>query len=132
MQQAARRLEGVHDFAAFATNSGTPRLSTVRDLRQLELFRRGTHLTIRATADGFLYHMVRNLTGALVKVGKGKMAPGGIEALLKGKKRELAPAAAPSFGLYLDRVVYFPKATRLERARRRQARRERLPDDAQE
>jgi tRNA pseudouridine38-40 synthase len=119
MQQAAKQLEGEHDFAAFATNSGTPRLSTVRNLRKLQLLQQGARLVVRATADGFLYHMVRNLTGALVHVGKGKLNQQDLVALLHKRNRDLAPAAAPAFGLYLQRVAYFPKKIRLQRAKAR-------------
>ncbi len=119
MQRAAKLLEGEHDFTSFATNSGTPRLSTVRNLRKLEVRQQGSRLVVRATADGFLYHMVRNLTSALVQVGKGKLALNEISAILRNKNRDLAPAAAPAYGLYLVRVVYFPKKIRLLRVKRR-------------
>ena len=128
LREAAALLVGSHDFASFATNSGTPRLSTIRNLRSLEIRRTGPRIRIRATADGFLYHMVRNLTGALVKVGQGRLTVPDLARLLQVRNRDLAPAAAPAFGLYLDRVVYFPLRERRSRARERAVRRLKPPE----
>ena len=116
MEAAAALLRGKHDFAAMATNAGYARTTTVRTVSVLELRKRGEFLTVRITADGFLYHMVRNIVGALVKVGKGKLPVEEFRAVFAGGKRTLAPASAPAFGLYLMKVEYYPKAVRLVRA----------------
>lgn len=106
MTQAAELLRGRHDFAAFAANNGAVREDTVRDLRRLDLVRRGRQVTLRFEADGFLYKMVRSLTGALVAVGEGKLTVEDITRLLAGAQRTEAVQTAPPQGLFLDRVYY--------------------------
>jgi tRNA pseudouridine38-40 synthase len=122
MQAAAAQLQGKHDFSAFASNPGHARTTMVRTLRALEVRRRGPLVTVRATADGFLYHMVRNLTGALVAVGKGKLSGAEVARIFAVGKRTAAPGGAPAHGLYLKKVVYYPKAVRLVRAKNRKGR----------
>ena len=73
MRQAARLLVGRHDFASFTSNPGYERESTVRTMKRATVVRDGHALVFHFTADGFLYRMVRNLVGALVKVGQGKI-----------------------------------------------------------
>jgi tRNA pseudouridine38-40 synthase len=119
METAAALLRGRHDFAAMASNAGYARTTTVRTVSRLELRRRGPLLTVRVTADGFLYHMVRNIVGALVQMGKGKLSIADFTGLLAARKRALAPASAPAFGLYLMKVAYFPRKIRLKRAKNR-------------
>jgi tRNA pseudouridine38-40 synthase len=63
-------------------------------------------LTFHFTADGFLYRMVRNLVGALVKVGLGKISAARFGEILHARSRSLAPATAPACGLCLMRVTY--------------------------
>ncbi|MDE1170518.1 MAG: tRNA pseudouridine(38-40) synthase TruA [Verrucomicrobium sp.] len=122
MRAAAAKLQGRHDFTSFASNPGYARPSMTRHLKELEVRRSGSLVTVRATADGFLYHMVRNLTGALVAVGKGRLSPAELGRILSARQRTAAPASAPAHGLYLKKVVYFPKAARLERAKNRKGR----------
>lgn len=111
MQEAARRLVGKRDFAAFSAQTGAEREDTVKDLRRLDLIRKGRHLTIVAEADGFLYKMVRSLVGALVSVGLGKVTPERISELLVGARRLPEVETAPPQGLALVRV-YYPKPER--------------------
>lgn len=106
MIDAAERLRGSHDFAGFAAFNGTERETTVRDLRRLELKRRGRHLRWEFEADGFLYKMVRSLMGALVAVGEGKLTTGDIESVLANPVRTAAVPTAPPQGLFLERVIY--------------------------
>ncbi len=106
IKHASRLLLGEHDFAAFASNPGYARKSTVRTLYRIDLSRRGNLLTLRFTGSGFLYRMVRNLTGALVRVGDGRLQPGDLQAILQSCKRSEAPPPAPACGLYLHRVYY--------------------------
>ena len=119
MEAAAALLRGKHDFAALATNPGYTRPNTIRTVSALEVKKSGTTLLIRVTANGFLYHMVRNIVGALVKIGKGKLPLPAFQAMLASRKRVHAPAAAPAYGLYLLKVVYHSKAVRLERSKNR-------------
>ena len=119
MGEAAALLQGKLDCAALATNSGYARKTTVRTIRALEVKRRGCLVTVRVTADGFLYHMVRNIVGALTKIGRGRLSVAEFAGIMKSGKRTLAPDSAPAFGLYLMKVAYFPKRVRLERAKER-------------
>ncbi len=106
MRRAARVLVGRHDFAAFAANPQREQESTVRTLKQLAVARRGKLVTITATADGFLYKMVRSLAGALLKVGAGKLSPADIGRILKSKTRTALVETAPPQGLFLVKVRY--------------------------
>lgn len=104
--EAAAVLRGEHDFKAFAAEGGTERESTVRHLRRLDVVRRGRRVRLVFEADGFLYKMVRSLTGALVNVGLGKLTPRDIAALLKSAQRTPRVQTAPPQGLFLVRVEY--------------------------
>jgi len=106
MQAAAAVLQGRHDFRAFTALNGTERPDTVRDLRRLEVDRRGRRIRVTAEADGFLYKMVRSLVGALVAVGEGKLTPAGLGALLRERTRTAPIQTAPASGLFLVRVYY--------------------------
>lgn len=106
MRRAARLLVGKHDFASFTSNPGYERESTVRTMRRASIARDGAVLSFHFTADGFLYRMVRNLVGALVKVGKGKISPDDFGKILRARRRSDAPETAPACGLYLMRVNY--------------------------
>jgi tRNA pseudouridine38-40 synthase len=106
MRRAARMLLGRHDFASFTSNPGYERESTVRIMKRASVVRRGPELVFHFTADGFLYRMVRNLVGALVKVGLGKMSADDFGKILRACRRSEAPATAPACGLYLMKVMY--------------------------
>ncbi len=109
MQEAAELFLGTKDFSAFATNSGQAYSTAVRTISDLALHRRGPSVRIRVTGDGFLYHMVRNIVGALIRVGKGRLTPRELQEILESRDRRRAPASAPPWGLYLLRVHYAPK-----------------------
>lgn len=106
VEAAAALLRGRHDFRAFAAEGGTERESTVRHLRRLDIVRRGRRVRLVYEADGFLYKMVRSLTGALVNVGLGKLAPRDVAALLKSARRTPQVPTAPPQGLFLVKVIY--------------------------
>lgn len=106
MAAAAAVLRGRHDFRAFAAENGTERESTVRELRRLEIRRRGRRVRIVAEADGFLYKMVRSLVGVLVAVGEGRLSVAAVKALLAGGRRTPAVQTAPPQGLFLVKVFY--------------------------
>lgn len=108
MRKAAAFLVGSHDFAAYSRMGGNPGKTTVRDLRHLSVRRSGDDkLLIRATANGFLRTMVRNIVGMLLKVGYGDLAPGAARDILETRDRIQNPCApvAPQ-GLFLWRVDY--------------------------
>ncbi len=106
MEEAAAFLRGRHDFRAFSATRGAGDEDTVRDLRRLELRRRGRRVRIVAEADGFLYKMVRSLVGALVSVGEGKLAPEQVRVILASRHRTAAVQTAPPQGLFLEKVLY--------------------------
>jgi tRNA pseudouridine38-40 synthase len=107
MDRAAASLLGEHDFAAFQ-NAGTEVESTVREVtscaRSAGAF--AGEVVWRFSATGFLKQMVRNMVGCLAAVGRGKLAPEDVPALLERGDRTLAPATAPAHGLALERVDY--------------------------
>ena len=106
MREAAARLTGRHDFRAFAGVNRTAPEDPVRELRRLDLVKRGALLKITAEADGFLYKMVRSLVGALVQVGQGRLRPEQIDGILRSKKRTSLVPTAPPQGLFLVKVIY--------------------------
>ena len=105
MRQAADLLEGTHDFRAFCANGRTKK-STVRTLEQIKIERRERELSLHFTGNGFLYHMVRILTGTLLEVGMGKRDPEEMTHILASLDRKEAGPMAPAQGLCLWNVVY--------------------------
>ncbi len=106
MRAAATVLRGRHDFRSFTALNGTEREDTVRDLRRLDVTRRGRLVRITAEADGFLYKMVRSLVGVLVAVGEGKLTPAQVREILGTQKRTALVQTAPPQGLFLVKVFY--------------------------
>lgn len=105
MKRAAGLLCGTHDFRAFCANKRLKK-STVRTLEQIKIEQRGEELALTFTGNGFLYHMVRILTGTLLEVGMGKREPEEMLRILESKEREQAGAMAPALGLCLLSVEY--------------------------
>jgi tRNA pseudouridine38-40 synthase len=106
MSAAAGALQGNHDFRAFSALNGPPKEDTVRDLRRLELTKRGRRVRIVAEADGFMYKMVRSLVGTIVAAGEGKIAVDEIRRHLADGKRTPKIQTAPPQGLFLLKVLY--------------------------
>jgi tRNA pseudouridine38-40 synthase len=116
MVEAARLVMGTHDFTAFAANE--PDLKTrsgganreqadnVRKIFDSQWGLDGDMLIYRVSGNGFLHHMVRNLVGTLVEVGRGKLAPDAIASILDTRCRSEAGPTAPARGLFLDSVEY--------------------------
>ncbi len=108
MQTAGQLLLGEHDFSAFRAAECQAK-SPVKNLRQLDIRREGEMLIFDLSADAFLHHMVRNIIGCLVYVGKGKYPDGWLaEVLASRERRRAAPTFAPD-GLYLRRIQYEAK-----------------------
>ncbi len=105
MEQALRMLLGKHDFSSFRAAGGAP-MSPVRTIHRAELRRSGRYLSFWFTADGFLYHMVRNIVGTLADVGRGVLTPGDFAGILDARDRNRASATAPACGLCLMRADY--------------------------
>jgi tRNA pseudouridine38-40 synthase len=107
MRVAAERMVGERDFAALGSDAHG---STVRDLTEVRVTRRGELVEVRVTANAFLRRMVRGIVAILLEVGRGRLAPEAVTELLDRPGRALDGRAAPARGLTLERVVY-PSAT---------------------
>jgi tRNA pseudouridine38-40 synthase len=105
MSQAAALLTGEHDFSAFRAAECQAR-SPVRRLTRLSVARRGDWVVIEAQANAFLHHMVRNLAGLLILIGKQEARPGWAREVLEGRDRTKGAPTAPAAGLYLAGVRY--------------------------
>ncbi len=106
MQAAANLLIGKHDFAAFTANPNRVVESTVREVYSLSVKRNGSLIVIRASSEGFLYKMVRSLTGLLLRVGEGAVPLDEVKEILASKVRTARVPTAPPEGLFLWRVWY--------------------------
>ena len=105
MRRAAELLCGQHDFAAFC--SAKPgKKSTVRELRSVQIEKDGAQLRLIYAGSGFLYNMVRILTGTLLEVGKGLRQPEEMSRILASRDRRMAGPTAPAQGLFLWQVDY--------------------------
>ena len=107
MRTAAAGLTGEHDFTAFM-DAGSEVQTTIRRIDHLTVDREGRLITIEVSGSGFLYHMVRILSGTLVAVGQGKIRPGDMQSLILSRDRRQSGKTMPASGLYLARVDYDP------------------------
>ena len=105
MQQAIQYFIGEHDFKAFKA-SGTSSKSSVRTIYDATVYTENDRVFIELTGNGFLYNMVRIISGTLVDVGLGKIKPEDIIEIIKMGKREKAGKTMPAHGLYLVKVDY--------------------------
>ena len=105
MQKAAKYFEGEHDFKAFKA-SGTSSKSSVRTIYKANVFKEGEKIYIELTGNGFLYNMVRIISGTLVDVGLGNIAPEQIPNIINEGKRQNAGKTLPAHGLFLVSVEY--------------------------
>lgn len=104
MRQAAEKLTGTHDFAGFTDLKEHD--DTVRTIYAIQIAQEGEELVLSYYGDGFLYHMVRILTGTLLDVGTGRTRPEQIRAILAAKDRAWTGFPAPAKGLFLRQVYY--------------------------
>ncbi len=106
MKEATKYFEGEHDFKAFRA-SGTSSKSSVRTIYKLEILEKeNNRIYIEVTGNGFLYNMVRIISGTLVEVGLGKIKPEEIEEIIDSKDRSRAGKTLPAHGLFLLNVEY--------------------------
>lgn len=105
MRQAAAYLEGEHDFRSFCSVK-TAADSTVRTVYALDVEEQGADIVIRVCGNGFLYNMVRIIAGTLMEVGKGKLEPEQMPAILQACDRKAAGPTAPACGLTLVRYEW--------------------------
>ncbi len=108
MASAAARLIGTHDFKALAS-SQEERETTVRTVTACDVSEYGDEIRIEVSGTGFLYHMVRNITGTLVEVGRGRWQPDYMGSMLASLDRKQAGPTAPSDGLSLMCLHYRPE-----------------------
>jgi tRNA pseudouridine38-40 synthase len=106
LKSAAKHFVGTHDFASFAANRGKPEPSTIRKINSVRVRQQGRCVRIEFDGDGFLYKMVRLMTGALVKCALGKVRIEEITSRLHSGKVGSDRFVAPAEGLYLVRVRY--------------------------
>jgi len=118
MRAAAMALEGSHDFSSFR-GAGCGARNPVRHVYHigLERLEEATFFSVRfpcryiklsIEANAFLRHMVRNIVGTLVEVGRGKIMPGAMRDILESRDRGLAGPTAPPQGLFLEGIIYKP------------------------
>ena len=105
MDRAARAFEGTHDFAA-VRSVGTDVKSTVRTVHYCYVNRSGDLLELKVCADGFLYNMVRAITGTVLYAAEGKLTPEDIPRILASGNRTLAGPTVPPGGLYMTKLWY--------------------------
>lgn len=105
MQKAAERLIGRLDFRSFQA-AGSSVKTTIRTVHFCRLRQVGPELVFEINADGFLYHMVRNIIGTLILVGNGKLSETEFAEVLHRKDRSFAGPTAPALGLCLEEVIY--------------------------
>ena len=105
MRDAARLFEGEHDFKGFSS-LGKTKKSTVRKINFIEITEENELVKIRINANGFLYNMVRIISGTLCDIGTGKLPESVIEKVFEEKLREKAGTTLPASGLRLVKVYY--------------------------
>lgn len=105
LHRQAQDYVGTHDFAAFAAAGGSVE-DTVRTVSAASVVRLGDAVCFAVEANGFLYNMVRIMTGTLLEIASGKIEPDSIPQILRSLDRSRAGSTAPPQGLYLDRVRY--------------------------
>ncbi len=117
MNQAARRLIGEHDFSSFRA-SGCQAKSPVRNVEHIEVNRKGVLLFIDIKANAFLHHMVRNIAGSLISIGRHEKPVDWLQDILLKRDRTLAAMTASASGLYFVQA-YYPEAFKLQHTKRK-------------
>ncbi|MEG6616928.1 tRNA pseudouridine(38-40) synthase TruA [Peptococcaceae bacterium 1198_IL3148] len=105
MNIAAQCLLGEHDFKAFQAQ-GTPVKSTVRKIINAQVEKMDNNIILTVAGNGFLYNMVRIITGTLIQVGLGKLEPNKITDIISSKDRTKAGPTVPPQGLCLEEIYY--------------------------
>ncbi|MBQ9179932.1 MAG: tRNA pseudouridine(38-40) synthase TruA [Firmicutes bacterium] len=111
MQKAAAYIKGEHDFKCFQASGSDEKLTTVRTIFDIQVLKNepgdsNIEYELIVSGDGFLYNMVRIITGTLVDVGAGKIPPENLPEIIESKDRTRAGHTAPPQGLYLAKVYY--------------------------
>ncbi len=106
MRAAAAMLEGVHDFASFAANSGVVVEDTVRRIWKADVIQDGHWIYLDIRGESFMYKMVRAVAGLLLHIGRGSCGPEAVRAILDARDRCAAADSAPPQGLFLAKVFW--------------------------
>lgn len=114
MKEAIQYFIGEHDFKAFKA-SGTSNKNSVRTIYDGNIKQQQDHIIISLTGNGFLYNMVRIISGTLLDVGLGKIKPEEIKNIIESKDRTKAGKTLPPQGLYLVKVEYDEKVTKYKK-----------------
>ena len=105
MQRASKCLVGEHDFQSFRGRH-CQSLTSWRRVDSLKVYRRNSWVVIDIEANAFLHHMVRNIVGSLLVVGRGQRDAAWLQRVLTSRDRRVAASTAPAAGLYLAQVSY--------------------------
>jgi len=105
MAEACRHFVGTQDFIAFR-GSGDERENTVRTIFAADIRQEGPLITFGIEGSGFMYHMVRNIVGTLIEVGRGHWAAGRIPEIIASRDRQQAGGCAPAQGLCLEWIRF--------------------------
>lgn len=110
LKEAAKIFVGKHDFTSFSNEAhrGSAARDPVRTLSRLDVLERGDEIVLEFEGNGFLYKMVRNITGTLLDIARGKIPITDIESIFEAKDRSKAGTTAPAHGLFLVDVKYDP------------------------
>jgi tRNA pseudouridine38-40 synthase len=108
MHAAAQQFCGTHDFSTFRAAECQSR-SPIRRLESIAVARAGDFLSVDVTANAFLHHMVRNIAGVLIAIGRGDHPVDWVSSLLAARNRRDGGVTAPPQGLYLVGVRYPPE-----------------------
>jgi len=108
LKRGAALFLGTHDFSSFANRkeTGPAAYDSIRTLHRLDVVEQKNGVRLEFEGNGFLYKMVRNITGTLLEVGYGRIEPEQIPQILAAKDRRQAGPAAPPQGLFLMEVIY--------------------------
>lgn len=105
MSECMEMIEGTHDFSSFKASGGAD-MNPVRTMYEASLVANGDIVELSFSANGFMYHMVRNIVGTLVNVGMGRTSVMDFASIMASLDRKKAGATAPARGLYLLKVEY--------------------------
>ncbi|MDN3505866.1 MAG: tRNA pseudouridine(38-40) synthase TruA [Simkaniaceae bacterium] len=108
LKKAAHHFIGEHDFTSFSNEAhrGSAAKNPVRNLMRLDVIESSEEIILEFQANGFLYKMVRNITGTLLDIARGKLPLDSLPEIFAAKDRQKAAAAAPAHGLFLVNVLY--------------------------
>ena len=97
---------GSHDFTSFATLDKRETKNMIRNIEKFNVYRNGDMVEFKVKADGFLYNMVRIMSGTLLRIAQNKIKPEDIPRIIESKNRKNAGPTAPPEGLYLNKAFY--------------------------